>query len=143
MDNETRQRFERIERQMGEAHARIDQRPLWPIAPSQNEFIIVQVVGGNALPVTGEPGIRRALALPADIPVYDLSGSPTCVDGIGYGLNEDADQLVLMHNAPPSQLHFDLWVGQRVMCKRITLIPITGADPVTYAQVWSPWFIVG
>jgi hypothetical protein len=108
-----------------------------------SQYTVVQVVGGNSLPVLGTPGIKRVTAMPAEIADAVLEESPTTEDGIGYGLNEDSNQLVLLHNAPPGLLKFDLWAGQRVLCKHSESIPITDSDPVRYAAAWTPLFIVG
>ncbi len=129
------ERIRRIENKIRDTPSRI--------ARTELAIHCVQIIGGNSLPVIARQGIKRVVALPSDIPVYDLSTSPTCVDGIGYGLDEDTQQVVLVHNGPPSLLKFDLWVGTRVLVKAYQDIAITGTTPTQYAQAWTPMFPAG
>ncbi len=142
MDNETRQHIQRLERQLADAHQRVDQRPLWPQAiSSASNPAIYQIVGGNtALSPSGDAGIKRITAAPASILDYDLTTLPTCIDGIGYGRNVFTGDLALIGLFPPALIKWDLWgPAITVLCPASVSILITSSSPARYRTVLIPY----
>ncbi len=150
MDQETRERFERIERQMASAHVRIDQRPLWapPTIASPFVSIIISSQCDNTIYTSGAVTLKgidydaavTITSVPNASAAAVTSGFPS---GLGKGTIVGTSSQVWV--APKmndgtttiTDLLQDLPISMCITSRLIGYLPV-GATAVL-APVYAPW----